>query len=75
MCIRDSTSTIKGLSSEVPLGPENGLDHASVASIDNVVTIPTALLGQTIGLLTDEQEALLARAMVLAFDLDVPLLG
>ncbi len=69
------TATIKGLSGEVPLGPENGLDHPSVASIDNIVTIPTALLGQTVGFLTDDQEALLARAIVLAFDLDIPLRG
>jgi len=69
------TSTIKGLSSEVPVGPANGLDQVAAISLDNVVTIPTALLGRTIGLLNAEQEALLARAIVLAYDLDVPLLG
>lgn len=68
------TSTIKGLSSEVPLGPANGLDHACVAALDNVVTVPVRLLGRTIGFLTPEQEALLARAVVLAFDLDIPIL-
>ena len=47
------TSTIRGLSSELPLGPDNGLDHACVASMDNVVTIPADRLGQTIGFLTD----------------------
>ena len=68
------TSTVKGLSSEVPLGPENGLDHACVAAIDNVLTIPVGLLGDTIGFLHEAQEAALAAAMVLAFDLDLPLL-
>ena len=69
------TSTGKGLSSEVPLGPENGLDHHCVAAIDNVLTIPVDVLGETIGFLHDRQEAQLAAAIVLAFDLDVPLLG
>lgn len=68
------TSTIRGLSSEVRLGPGNGLDHDSVASLDNVVTIPANLLGHTIGFLRDDQEAALARAIVLAYDLDIPLM-
>ncbi len=69
------TTTIKGLSSEVPVGPANGLAHESVISLDNVVTIPAALLGQTVGFLSAAQEAQLARAVVLAFDLDLPLLS
>jgi mRNA interferase MazF len=68
------TSTAKGLSSEVAVGPDNGLDHEGAVSIDNVVTIPAALLGRTVGFLTGSQEASLAKAIVLAYDLDVPLL-
>lgn len=68
------TSTIKGLSSEVPVGPDNGLDQDSVISMDNVVTIPANLLGRTVGFLSAEQETLLARATVLAYDLDIALL-
>lgn len=68
------TSTVKGLSSEVPVGPVNGLDHEGAVSIDNVVTIPAKLLGRTVGFLSGSQEALLARAIVLAYDLDLPLL-
>ncbi len=68
------TSTIRGLSSELPLGQGNGLDHDSVASLDNVVTIPADRLGATIGFLADDQEPALARAIVLAYDLDVPLM-
>ncbi len=68
------TSTAKGLSSEVPVGPENGLDHECVVALDNVLTVPVSTLGRTIGYLTAPQEAQLARAVVLAFDLDVPLL-
>ena len=68
------TSTIKGLSSEVPVGTENGLDQPSVISLDNVVTIPVDLLGRTVGYLTPEQESVLARSVVLAYDLDIALL-
>lgn len=68
------TSTAKGLSSEVPVGPENGLDHECVVALDNVLTVPVSNLGRTIGYLTPSQEAQLARAVVLAFDLDIPLL-
>ena len=68
------TSTVKGLSSEVPLGPTNGLDHACAAAVDNTVTIPAASLGRLIGHLSAADERALARAVVLAFDLDLPLL-
>ncbi len=33
------TTTIKGLSSEVPVGPGNGLDDDCVISLDNVITV------------------------------------
>lgn len=68
-------TTIKGLSSELPLGPQNGLDHDCAAALDHVVTVPVEFLGRTIGYLKDEQEAELARAVVLAYDLEVPLLS
>lgn len=67
------TSTMKGLSSEVPLGRENGLDHECAISLDNTVTIPASALGRTIGFLTESQESRLATAVVLAFDLDLDL--
>jgi mRNA interferase MazF len=69
------TSTVKGLSSEVPVGRANGLDHEGAVSVDNVITIPTELLGRTIGFLSQDQEALLARAVVLAYDLDIAVMG
>lgn len=67
------TSTIKGLHSEVPVGVANGLDGEGAISLDNVVTVPAELLGRTIGYLGLEQERQLARAVVLAYDLDVAL--
>lgn len=68
------TSTVKGLSSEVPVGRANGVDHDSAVSIDNALTIPADHLGRTLKFLTPEQERHLARAIVLAYDLEVPLL-
>lgn len=69
------TSTVKGLSSEVRVGPENGLDHECAVALDNVVTVLKSQLGRTVGYLTAGQEAELARAVVLAYDLELPLLG
>jgi mRNA interferase MazF len=63
------TTTVKGLSTEVPVGPDNGLDQAGVVSCDNILTIPTAALGRHIGFLFDQQEADLATAIVNAFAL------
>lgn len=67
------TSTVKGLTSEVPVGPGNGLDHDCAVSLDNVVTIPVSRVSRTVGYLSALQEAELARAIVLAYDLDVAL--
>ena len=51
------TSTIKGLSSEVLVGPDNGLDHDCAVSLDNVLTVPVNALGRTVGHLSGAQEA------------------
>ncbi|HOB47993.1 MAG TPA: type II toxin-antitoxin system PemK/MazF family toxin [Mycobacterium sp.] len=64
------TSTIRGLSSELPVGPRNGLDQESVVSLDSIVTIPVATLGQQIGFLMPDQELALSTAIRNAFDLD-----
>lgn len=63
------TSTIRGLSTEVPVGRANGLDHDSVVSCDNILTIPAAALGRHLGVLLSWQEAALAAAIRTAFDL------
>ena len=55
------TSTIKGLSGEVMVGPHNGLDHDGAVSLDNVLTVSVGALGRTLGHLTSEQELQLAR--------------
>ncbi|GAA3159722.1 type II toxin-antitoxin system toxin endoribonuclease MazF3 [Blastococcus jejuensis] len=64
------TSTVRGLSTEVPVGRGNGIDRPSVVSCDNVVTIPTAALGRQIGRLLPDQEPALTAALHAAFDLE-----
>ncbi len=64
------TTTIRGLSTEVPVGAANGLAGPSVVSCDNVTTIPTEALREQIGVLLDHQELPLSEAIRAAFDLD-----
>jgi mRNA interferase MazF len=64
------TTTIRGLSTEVPCGTANGLEQRSAIACDHITTIPAANLGRQIGRLLDEQEAALADAIHAAFDLD-----
>ena len=64
------TTTIRGLSTEVPLDAANGLAEPSVVSCDNITTIPTSALGEHVGMLLDHQEQMLSDAIQAAFDLD-----
>jgi mRNA interferase MazF len=63
------TTTIRGLSTEVEVGPENGIDDDSVISCDNIVTIPQDKILHQVGYLLAHQEALLVEAINQAFDL------
>ena len=69
------TTTAKGLSTEVPVGRDNGLEHNSVISCDNILTIEQTQLGLHIGYLFERQEAALAAAIVSAFTLRIDDLG
>jgi mRNA interferase MazF len=64
------TGTVRGLSTEVPVGVRNGLEKDSAVSVDNIVTIPVAALGRQIGFFLPDQEELLTMAIRHAFDLD-----
>src|SRR3954466_5532101 len=64
------TTTVRGLSTELPLDAANGLDGPCVASCDHVTTIPKGALGEQVGMLLDRQEASLSAAVRAAFDLD-----
>ncbi len=64
------TTTIRGLSTEVPVDAANGLSGPSVISCDNVTTVPVTTLGAQIGVLLDRQEPALSDAIRAAFDLE-----
>jgi len=64
------TSTIRGLSTEVAVGPANGLNDRGVVACDHVTTVPSGALGSQIGRLLDEQETALTEAIHAAFDLE-----
>jgi mRNA interferase MazF len=61
---------VRGLSTEVPVGPGNGLDHDSVANCDLVTTVRADDVLGRIGYLLAEQEARLTEAILHAFDLE-----
>lgn len=65
------TSTIRGLSTEVAVGPANGLDRKSVVSCDNITTVPHTAIGRRLGYLHPAQESELTQAIVAAYDLDL----
>lgn len=64
------TSRVRGLSTEVPVGRANGLDHDSVVNCDGITSLLATALGQQIGFLLDSQEDALTAAIHAAFDLD-----
>ena len=66
------TSTRRGLSTEVEVGPQNGLDHHSIVSCDAITTLPVGQLGRVVGYLLPHQELELSAAVAAAFDLSEP---
>ena len=65
------TSTVRGLTVEVPVGPSNGIDHNNVVNCDDVTTVSASAVGTLLGYLRDDQEEALAEAIATAFDLDI----
>jgi mRNA interferase MazF len=64
------TSTILGIATEVPVGPSHGLDHDSVISCDNIVTVHRHDVGDVVGYLHEADESKLLEAIAAAFDLE-----
>jgi mRNA interferase MazF len=64
------TSHIRGISTEVPVGPANGVEYDSVVTCDNIQTIWKSDVGRHMGSLFPEQEAQLTAAIVAAFALE-----
>ncbi len=45
------TSTIRAIPTCVPVGPDEGIDHESVATFDNLASVPKAVLTVRLGAL------------------------
>jgi mRNA interferase MazF len=64
------TRTIRGIRSEVPVGPEEGLPGPGVISCDTIVTIPKTMVEQAVvGHLGPVQRAALDRAVRYSLDI------
>jgi mRNA interferase MazF len=64
------TRTIRGIGSEVEVGPEQGLPEVSVISCDNLLTIPKAALDRApVGRLDEVRRAELDGALRYALDI------
>lgn len=66
--VAEVTTTVRGIPHEVPLGRREGLERASVASLDNVHVVPRARLGDIIGVLAGARHREVKRALGYALD-------
>ncbi len=57
------TRTIRRISTEIDLGPSDGLPEECVASFDNLQPIPKRLLTTRIGALAERRERTICRAL------------
>jgi mRNA interferase MazF len=56
------TTRVRGIPTEVPLGPEHGLPRVCAANFDNVLTLPKTLLSDRISRLDPEVLGQVCRA-------------
>lgn len=61
------TTTIRGIPTELPLGPEEGLDHDSVAQLDAVMPALKTSLHRRLGTIGPDRHAELCRRVAVAF--------
>ena len=64
------STRVRGLSVEVLVGRDQGLDQDSVINVDHVQTVPSAAVGELIGILAPLQARQLACAIRYALDLE-----
>jgi len=64
------TSTIRGLPSEVVLGPAEGLKHDSAVNLDHVQTVEQARMTRPMGHLRADQMRAVCRALAVATGCD-----
>ncbi len=62
------TSTIRGISTEVPVGPRDGIRAPSVANADNTQLVARSRLLRRVGRATPETMTALCRALAISID-------
>jgi mRNA interferase MazF len=60
-----------GLSTQVPVGPDEGLRHESSVHCDELVSLPKSLLTHFVGSLSAARLGELDRALIAALEIDV----
>lgn len=60
------TRTIRGIPTEVALGPEDGLPDECVANFDNLENVPRRVLGEPIASLSGPRMHEVCRALAIA---------
>jgi len=63
-------SNYLGISTQVPIGIDDGLKHDSCIYCDEIISIPKSLLTVSIGTLSSKKLNELNKALLIAFDLD-----
>ena len=63
-------SAYDGLTTQVPVGQEEGLKHDSSIYCDALMSLPKSILTHYIGSLSNEKMALLNQSLKLAIDVD-----
>jgi len=70
VCVAAVTSRARGIRTEVPVGPAQGLRRECVVSCDNLFTMPKAALGERRGSIGADLRPRLDDALRVALDLD-----
>jgi mRNA interferase MazF len=68
--VAPATRTIRGIPTEVRLGPEDGMPSECALTFDNLVTVPKRLLTERITRLRPERLAQVCPALVIATGCD-----
>lgn len=62
------TRTMRGIPVEVPIGPNEGMPTKCVVNVDDIITIPKAVLTERLTTLPPEKMKDVSRAVIFALD-------
>ncbi len=60
------TATVRGLSTEVPVGPDDGVPRPSVVNLDNIQLLPRERLVRRVGMIGPSRMEEICHAVVTA---------